>query len=147
VANKIAQNVQTQAVGFAPILRYYFEKCGIESVIDENVELDPRRKILTHGQATIAMITGILFQVMALYRICKFASEKNVLQVILPMIKPEQYFDDRLADTLDALFDVGIGNLDLLMFLRSKARFAITTPRRYLFTARPTTTKPTAALS
>jgi len=115
VANKIAQNVQTQAVGFAPILRYYFEKCGIESVIDENVELDPRRKILTHGQATIAMITGILFQVMALYRICKFATEKNVLQVILPMIKPEQYFDDRLADTLDALFDVGIGNLDLLI--------------------------------
>lgn len=115
MADKIAQNVQTQAVGFAPILRYYFEKCGIESIIDENVELDPRRKILTHGQAVVAMITGILFQVMALYRICKFASEKNVLQVILPMIKPEQYFDDRLADTLNALFEFGIGNLDLLI--------------------------------
>ncbi len=115
MANKIAQNVQTQAVGFAPILRHYFEKCGIERIIDENVELDPRRKVLTHGQAAVAMITGILFQVMALYRLCKFASEKNVLQVILPMINPEQYFDDRLADTLDALFNFGIGNLDLLL--------------------------------
>jgi len=115
MANKVAQNVQTQAVGFAPILRHYFEKCGIERIIDENVELDPRRKVLTHGQAAIAMITGILFQVMALYRLCKFATEKNVLQVILPMIKPEQYFDDRLADTLNAFFDFGIGNLDLLI--------------------------------
>lgn len=115
MANKIAQNVQTQAVGFAPILRHYFEKCGIERTIDENIELDPRRKVLTHGQAAVAMVTGILFQVMALYRLCKFATEKNVLQVILPMIKPEQYFDDRLADTLDALFEFGIGNLDLLL--------------------------------
>jgi len=115
MANKIVQNVQTQTVGFAPILRHYFEKCCIERIIDENVELDPRRKVLTHGQAAIAMITGILFQVMALYRLCKFASEKNVLQVILPMIKPEEYFDDRMADTLDALFNFGIGNLDLLL--------------------------------
>lgn len=113
MANKIAQNVQTKGVGFTPILGHYFEKCGIARIIDENVELDPRRKILTHGQAAVAMIAGILFQVMAMYRLCKFASEKTVLQTILPMIKPEEYFDDRLADTLDALFASGIGNLEL----------------------------------
>jgi hypothetical protein len=45
---------------------------------------------------------------MQLYRICKFATEKNVLKVLLPRIEPEQYFDDRLADTLDALFEYGI---------------------------------------
>ena len=72
-----------------------------------SVELDPRRKILTHGEAAVAMITGILFQVMQLYRICKFAAEKNVLNVLLPAIAPEEYFDDRLADTLDAIFDYG----------------------------------------
>ena len=99
----VIKNVQTQAVGFAPILRHYFDRCGIQRIIDENVELDPRRKILTHGEAAVAMITGILFQVMQLYRICKFAAEKNVLRVLLPQIEPEQYFDDRLADTLDAL--------------------------------------------
>ena len=115
MAHKIAQNVQTRGVGFAPILGHYFEKCGIARIIDENVELDPRRKVLTHGQAVVAMVTGILFQVMALYRLCKFASEKTVLQTILPMIKPEDYFDDRLADTLDALFASGIGNLDMLI--------------------------------
>ena len=111
----VIKNVQTQAVGFAPILRYYFDQCGIAKIIDDHVELDPRRKILTHGQAAVAMITAILFQVMQLYRICKFATEKTVLKVLLPHIEADQYFDDRLADTLDALFGYGIGDLDLLI--------------------------------
>jgi transposase len=109
----VIKNVQTQAVGFAPILRYYFDRCGIAKIIDEHVELDPRRKILTHGQAAVAMITAILFQVMQLYRICKFASEKTVLKILLPQIEADQYFDDRLADTLNALF--GHGDLDMLI--------------------------------
>jgi len=115
MATPVIKNVQTQAVGFAPILRYYFDQCGIAHIIDDHVELDPRRKILTHGQAAVAMITAILFQVMQLYRICKFATEKTVLKVLLPQIEAEQYFDDRLADTLDALFGYGIGDLDMLI--------------------------------
>jgi transposase len=111
----VIKNVQTQAVGFAPILRHYFDRCAIANIIDDHVELDPRRKILTHGQASVAMITAILFQVMQLYRICKFATEKTVLKVLLPQIEADQYFDDRLADTLDALFDYGIGGLDMLI--------------------------------
>ena len=111
----VIKNVQTQAVGFAPILRYYFDQCGIAKIIDDHVELDPRRKILTHGQAAVAMITAILFQVMQLYSICKFANEKTVLKVLLPQIEADQYFDDRLADTLDALFGYGIGDLDMLI--------------------------------
>ena len=111
----VIKNVQTQAVGFAPILRHYFDRCAIANIIDDHVELDPRRKILTHGQASVAMITAILFQVMQLYRICKFATEKTVLKVLLPQIEADQYFDDRLADTLDALFDYGIGDLDMLI--------------------------------
>ena len=77
--------------------------------------LDSETKILTHGQAAVAMITAILFQVMQLYRVCKFATEKTVLKVLLPQIEADQYFDDRLADTLDALFGCGIGDLDMLI--------------------------------
>jgi len=110
----IVKNVNTQGVGFAPILRHYFKQCGIEEAIDKNIQTDPRRKVLTHGEACIAMITGILFEVMQLYRICRFASETTALQVILPHIKPDQYFDDRLADTLDAVYNYGIGNLEML---------------------------------
>ena len=62
MSQSVIRNVQTQGVGFAPILRHYFEKCGIAKIIDENVPLDPRRKVLSHGQACVAMVTGIMFQ-------------------------------------------------------------------------------------
>lgn len=115
MAASVVTSVETQPVGFAPILQCYFERCGIAKIIDDNIELDPRRKILTHGQASVAMITGILFQVLQLYRICKFAKESTVLDVILPGIASNEYFDDRLADTLDAIFDYGVGNLEMLI--------------------------------
>jgi hypothetical protein len=38
------KSVKTQGVGFAPILRHYFEKCGITEIIDSYVPLDTRRK-------------------------------------------------------------------------------------------------------
>jgi transposase len=112
-ASTVVNNVKTQGIGFAPILRHYLEKCTIAGIIDKNVATDPRRKVLTHGQAAVAMITGILFQVMQLYRICQLACQSTVLEVIFPGIKPEEYFDDRLADTLDALYYHGIGDLEL----------------------------------
>lgn len=127
MAESVIKNVKTQAVGFAPILRHYFEQCAVQSIIDDHVDLDPRRKILTHGQAAVAMITGILFQVMQLYRICSFASDKNVLKVIFPQIGAEQYFDDRLADTLDAIFDYGLGDLELLLTNQMIEAFQIET--------------------
>jgi transposase len=115
MATPVVKSVKTQPIGFAPILQCYFERCAIAKIIDDKIELDPRRKVLTHGQASMAMITGILFQVLQLYRICKFATETTVLDVILPDIAPKEYFDDRLADTLDAIFDYGIGNLEMLV--------------------------------
>lgn len=111
----VVKSVKTQPVGFAPILEYFFQRCAIAEIIDDSLDLDPRRKVLTHGQASVAMVTGILFQVLQLYRICKFATETTVLDVILPGIAPKEYFDDRLADTLDAIFDYGIGNLEMII--------------------------------
>ena len=73
------QSVQTQGISFAPILRYYFERCGISKIIDDQVRTDPRRKVLSHGEASVAMITGILCQVMELYNLCKFAEDTTVL--------------------------------------------------------------------
>ena len=64
MATPVIKNIQTRAVGFGPILRCCFDQCGIARIIDDHVEPDPRRKILTHGHAAVAMITAILFQVM-----------------------------------------------------------------------------------
>jgi transposase len=111
--SSIVDDVVTQNIGFAPILRYYFEKAAIARLIDDSVPIDPRRKVLTHGQAAVAMITAILFQVMQLYRICPFARQSTVLDTVLTGIPAEAYFDDRLADSLDALHRHGLGNLEL----------------------------------
>jgi transposase len=121
----IVKSVQTEGVGFAPILRCYFDRCRIQQIIDHNVPLDPRRKVLSHGEACVAMITGILFQALQLYRLCSFATDTTVLSVILPHIVPHEYFDDRLADTLDALYDYGIGNLEMLITREMISEFKI----------------------
>ena len=63
----------------------------------------------------VAMITGILFQILQPYRLCKSAKATTALGIILPAIDPEQYFDDRPADTLDAIYDGEIGNLKTLL--------------------------------
>jgi transposase len=125
MAKSVLKSVQTKGIGFAPILRHFFEKSDICEIIDSNVDLDPRRKILTHGEACISMITGILFQVLQLYRLCKFADETTILDVILPHIQAAEYFDDRLADTLDALFDYGTENLEFQITNKMISEFKI----------------------
>lgn len=115
MAKKILEPVKTKGLGFAPILKHYIEQCGVREIIDQNVPLDPRRKILTHGEAAVAMIVGILFQTSQLYKFCQFCDETTILKTILPDIDPKEYFDDRLADTLDALFDYGVDDLDFLI--------------------------------
>lgn len=122
-----APTVQTQPVGYAPILRHYFERCRLVDIIDQQVPLDPRRTELSHGEACIAMITGILHQVFQLYNMRKFATDTDILQVLLPKVAADAYFDDRLGDTLDALYDHGPGNLELLLTRHILTEFEIET--------------------
>lgn len=118
--------VRTQAIGYAPILKFFLERCQIIPLIDRHVPLDSRRTELTHGEACVAMITGIFHQVFQLYALQKFATTTDILHVILPDISPDAYFDDRLGDTLDALYTVGLGDLELIITRHMLEEFAIT---------------------
>ncbi|GAK60260.1 transposase, IS4 family [Candidatus Vecturithrix granuli] len=108
-------SVQTRLIGYAPILKFFMERCQLISLIDRHVPCDPRRTGLTHGEACVAMITGIFHQVFPLDAISKFATATDILQVILPHIPPDAYFDDRLGDTLDAIYNAGLGDLELIL--------------------------------
>jgi len=46
---------------------------------------------------------------------------------MLPHIKADPYFDARLADTLDAIHDYGIGNLEILITRQMISSFNIET--------------------
>ncbi len=120
--------MRIKGIGFAPILRHFFDKSGMAKIIDDNVPLDPKRKILTHGEASVAMITGILFQVSQLYKLCQFADETTILEAIFPLIASADYFDDRLGDTLDAIFRHGIGDLELHITKNMISQFDIESP-------------------
>lgn len=122
-----APTVHTQPIGYAPILRHYVERCRLIELIDQQVPLDPRRTELTHGEACVAMLTGILHQVFQLYNMQKFATDTDILHVILPKIASDAYFDDRLGDTLDALYQAGLGNIELLLTRHMISEFAIET--------------------
>ncbi|MCP4398819.1 MAG: IS1634 family transposase [bacterium] len=119
-------SVHTQAVGYAPILKFFMERCQLISLINRHVPLDSRRTDLTHGEACVAMITGIFHQVFQLYALQKFATATDILQVILPDIAPDAYFDDRLGDTLDALYTFGLGDLELIITRHMLEEFGIT---------------------
>ena len=41
----MVQGVETKGVGFAPILRSYYERCRIAQIIDENVPLDEEESL------------------------------------------------------------------------------------------------------
>ncbi|MCP4398827.1 MAG: DUF4277 domain-containing protein [bacterium] len=56
-------HVETQVIGYAPILRFFMERCQLIPLIDRHVPLDPKRTELTHGEACVAMIAGIFHQV------------------------------------------------------------------------------------
>jgi len=118
-------SVRSQAVGYAPILKWFMERCQLLPLIDHHVPLDPRRKGLTHGQACVALITGIFHQVFQLYAIQKFATTTDILRVIFPDVAPEAYFDDRLGDTLDALYNAGLGDLELMLTRHMLEEFGI----------------------
>ena len=127
MAQHIADDAQTKGVSFGPILRYYLERCLIANKIDEHIRCHARRKALTHGEASVSMIVAILFQVMQLYTICRFANETTILKTIMPHIEPNVYHDDHLADSLDALYDFGLGNLETLITKHMISEFNIQT--------------------
>jgi transposase len=45
----------------------------------------------------------------------KLSQDTTILDIVLPGIEAKEYFDDRLADTLDVLFSYGLGNLETLI--------------------------------
>ena len=61
------------------------------------------------------MVSGMLFRDLQRYRLCKFAIATTALDVVLPGIATEKYFDGRLADTPDTIYYGGFGNLESLL--------------------------------
>ena len=54
MTKSVVKSVTTKPVGFAPILKHYFERCAIAKIIDENIEFEdktagPNHQFLSQG--------------------------------------------------------------------------------------------------
>ncbi|MDM8537265.1 IS1634 family transposase [Desulfobacterales bacterium HSG17] len=97
----------TLKVGAAPVLKHYIERMGIVSIIDRMIPSHCNRKI-SHGEMVAAIMVYLLSGGRALYRMEKWAEETGILKYIFPQYSAKDFTDDRIDDTLDALFKNGL---------------------------------------
>jgi len=100
-----------QHIGSAPVLKALIQKMGCIPIIDRNLPVDPRRVGPTHGEAVAGMVACLLQGICALYRMEQFAVEEPVLRTLFPHYDAKAWHDDRLGDTLDAIWEFGPGAL------------------------------------
>ena len=97
----------TKKLGYAPLLKHFIDKMGVIPIIDSLVEKHPNRKI-SHGEAVAALLVYLLNDGRALYQMENWANEEALLTYLFPKYQPSDWTDDRLADTLDAIYNAGL---------------------------------------
>ena len=97
----------TKKLGSAPLLKHFIDKMGVIPIIDTLVEKHPNRKI-SHGETVAALLVYLLNDGRALYQMENWAREESLLTYLFPEYQPSDWTDDRLADSLDAIYNAGI---------------------------------------
>ncbi len=97
----------TRKLEAAPIMQHVIERMGVVSHIDRLVQAHAARRI-SHGEAVAALMVYLLNGGRALYRMEQWAEQTAVLSWLFPQYRAEEWTDDRLADTLDALYKAGL---------------------------------------
>ena len=104
---KRMKNLMTRRLGAGPILQHFIQQMGVVSLIDELVPAHEARTI-SHGEAVAALMMYLLSGGRALYRMEQWAETTAVLSTLFPEYGPEDWSDDRLGDTLEALNKHGL---------------------------------------
>jgi len=85
------------------------QEVELAKIIDEQIPSYAPDKVVSHGQATVAMIlNGLGFINKALYMVPKFFEDKPVDRLPGQGIAPDHLNDDALGRTLDALYTYGV---------------------------------------
>ncbi len=101
------KKLMTRRLGAGPILQHFISTMGVVSLIDESVPAHEARTI-SHGEVVAAFMVYLLCGGRALYRMEQWAETTAVLSTLFPEYKPEDWTDDRLGDTLEALYHKGL---------------------------------------
>lgn len=99
------ENTGTETIGGLPLIASYLKKLNIINVIDEYTnQLRSNHRRYSHGKTCFVLILYLLFRPHVMYKIEEWVRETTYLRVLFPDIKSEYFNDDRIGDTLDALY-------------------------------------------
>jgi len=98
---------------------------GIVSIIDSLVETHPNRETITHGEAVAGLVAYLLQGGRALYRVEQWAQATEIASEIFPQYLASDWTDDRLDDTLDALYLFGLESIQGTISTHLVSEFSI----------------------
>jgi len=108
ISTEELEKIITQKIGSGPILKHFIERMGIARTIDSMVKTHPNREALTHGEAVAGLTAYLISGGKALYRVEQWANDDSVANIMFPQYQSSDWTDDRLGDTLDAIYDAGL---------------------------------------
>lgn len=119
------ERIITQKIGSGPILKHFIERMGITKIIDSIVETHSQREALTHGEAVAGLVAYLIQGGKALYRVEEWAQDYSVTDIMFPQYQSGDWTDDRLDDTLDAIYDGGLEGIQGAISANIVSEFSI----------------------
>lgn len=107
---------------------------GVAQIIDDIIPPDPRSTITAGECCELMCINGLGFTSRPLYLEAQFFSTKPVSRLIGRRLSAEEITDDRLARTLDTLYQAGCERIFKEIVSRAVTQFNIDTRFRHLDT-------------
>jgi transposase len=95
--------VITKKVGSAPLVDHYIKRMGVVSIIDRMVP-SQKKRLISHGQMVAGLMVYLLNNGRAIYEVEKWAEETAILSYLFPGYQSSDWTDDRIEDTLDAVY-------------------------------------------
>ena len=107
--NTDIEKVYTEQVGVIPMVAEYLTKIDFINVIDTAVKpLRSNSRRLTHGQTSFILILYLVCRQHCMYKVEEWVNDTTYLRILMPEIKGEYFTDDRIEDTLKAIFDAKV---------------------------------------
>jgi transposase len=103
----VSSSVESFSPGPFPVITTVCKECGIVDVVNEEVEWDENRSLLSPGLRLTALIVNCLTEGQPMYRLPDFFEKTDAANLFGEEITPENLNDHTLGRALDKLAEAG----------------------------------------
>ena len=105
-------DVKIEVMGSIPVIASCLQKMKFAETIDEFIgEIRSNGNRFSHGKTSFVFLLYLLCKGDVVSKVSEWVSQTAYLRVLFPDIKNEYFNEDRLEDTLDAIYNAGIQNI------------------------------------